>query len=195
MTAHTRRIKKSRVTLMSALCLTGALYLTGALCSELYALSVKPMSLSALTKRAPLIVYGRVISQEVTQRPRPQGRPWIFTLSVVEVQECWRAQAACPKQLIVSQIGGSLTSSTASEPPLTLAIPGLPTLRLGDEAGLFLTPKLDPPPSALPMFVIVGGAQGARVAQEGDALTDLRQEVLTLTTEEDPTAGSIAPKP
>lgn len=142
--------------------------------SETQALSVRMMPLPKLVKTAQLIAHGRVISQEMTSRPSPTGKPWIFTLSTVEISECWYSKGACPKQVLVSQIGGTLPSSDPAIPALTLNIPGLPTLNEGEEATLFLTPKTDVPTPS-PQFVVVGGAQGVH---RGPLNSKLKTQVL-----------------
>ena len=100
-------------------------------------LTVTPMSLPELIKSSQLVVHGQVLSQEVTLRPRPAGRPWVYTL------------------------GGEVPSSGAGLPPLRLVIPGLPVLAQGQEAALFLAPKRGASMRP-PQYVIVGGAQGLR---------------------------------
>lgn len=177
------------------LIVTCALLLALPVSVELSALSLTPLSLSALVKRSPLIIHGRVIAQEVTRRPSPSGGQWLFTLSTIEVAECWRSEGPCPKQVIVSQIGGALPAQGPDSPALELRVPGMPTLKLGDEAGLFLTPKRGAEGSAPPIYVIVGGPQGQRLIDQARPAEELRAQVQRLDEAHRATLAPRPPKP
>ena len=135
-----------------------------------FALTLKPTSLSKLVSESPLIIRGRVITQNMRRGipPKESGR-WIFTLSKVQVLNCIKVKDTCPSEVMVSQIGGSLDG-------ITLTIPGSKLLATDQEVILFLTPK---PESG--HFVITGFTQGMRVIGQEISIKDANELIYEIS--------------
>ena len=99
------------------------------------ALTMAPLSIETLSRDADLIIHGRVLSQEaerVQKAGAQRGGAWIFTVSALNVTT--RLKGDCPKQILVSQAGGTIDG-------LTMSIPGATLLAPDQEVVLFLRAK------------------------------------------------------
>jgi len=146
-----------------------------------WGLSQRPLKLSELVGRSELIVEALVTDQRVVERQGPHRRPWIYTLSELEVRSCWRAPSkGCPSRVTVSQIGGTLPQAGDEGAPLTLTVPGIPVLKQGDEAAFFLRAKSDAAEGEM-SYVIVGGAQGRQARADEASYQQLKSLVQQLS--------------
>jgi len=146
-----------------------------------WGLSQRKLKLSELVERSELIVEALVTEQRVIEREGPHRRPWIYTLSELEVRSCWRAPSkGCPSRVTVSQIGGTLAKAGDQGAPLTLTIPGIPLLKQGDEAAFFLRAKSEAAEGEM-SYVIVGGAQGRHALADEAGYQQLKSLVQQLT--------------
>lgn len=114
--------------------------------------------LEGLSRKAAVVVRGRVLSQEARW---DEAHERIYTWSTLQVLEFLRGPQPAPKRLVVKQIGGTVGD-------LTLHVDGRATLAPGEEVVLFLRAAGD-------VHTLVGMANGKYTVERLDGLVRLRR--------------------